>query len=649
MHNLVAATVNAELNPQNLDSETLVTQCAVCKVDLRGRFVYVDTNVESLLGLPQEALFGREFREFVEECQHPIVDRLFTRHSRFETIFETAQLLLYHRDGHPVPASTIVSLNFVAGNAVNFQVVLRQVTDTPRLEPCDHSPTDHWSAAAAALTALRKDAKWGDAVVGLRELADATEVVVYRLTDDHPEVVCSSADPSNENPRATFVGEICDVHLEIALIGGHYSFCDSEQVQRAIEQHGTAPSEFVTHYDRGDDGKFLLRFFFDDSGSSVSAQDGIDRVKLLLSVASSNSTYAPNPSPGDTDDAASSSVDLQASSEWLSAAGFAACLLDSDMRITAANSRLRMMTPDAEAPGTLDALLDTTLAAATPIQAGLIRTAVKELAAGDINNEYTLAVTGLDGTQTQLTIRRHEKEPLLLLTIVPIHAEFTAPLLPLSTPAELVRRAETMFAECAKRIANIGHSMHANLDVARRIELAAALDGLSQCGTLLHFLSDLHAYVAKIESSAPVDLNLVVARIFEHVCRSLPERTINLSFGDLPVITTAAGKINDLLTAWVMSMAQRSTEQTVPITITAHREDARTIIEITSTASSVNAELEECRLTASLPDFGGGSTEISGSLWYMSQAVLAALNGRIQVRQCDGGNRGIAIEIPNHA
>ncbi len=41
------------------------TACAVFKIDLRGRFVYIDDETEELLGLTREELFGKSIYEFI--------------------------------------------------------------------------------------------------------------------------------------------------------------------------------------------------------------------------------------------------------------------------------------------------------------------------------------------------------------------------------------------------------------------------------------------------------------------------------------------------------------------------------------------------------------------------------------------------------
>jgi PAS domain S-box-containing protein len=49
--------------------DTAVRRCAVCRVDLRGRFVYVDDKVQDLLGYSMEELFARPVVDFVLELR----------------------------------------------------------------------------------------------------------------------------------------------------------------------------------------------------------------------------------------------------------------------------------------------------------------------------------------------------------------------------------------------------------------------------------------------------------------------------------------------------------------------------------------------------------------------------------------------------
>ncbi|MBU0983414.1 MAG: PAS domain-containing protein [candidate division Zixibacteria bacterium] len=104
-------------------SSRRITRCAVCKIDLKGRFVFVDEEMEKLLGLNQFELFGKALVEFLGECDQEIIELITSKFNRYETFFESARISL--RDCHDDPVSGLAtfSLNFNAGNPVNYQVI----------------------------------------------------------------------------------------------------------------------------------------------------------------------------------------------------------------------------------------------------------------------------------------------------------------------------------------------------------------------------------------------------------------------------------------------------------------------------------------------------------------------------------------------
>ena len=76
-----------------------VTRCAVCKIDLKGRFVYIDDETEKLLGLTKEELFGRQFTDFLDQHDIDTISAILTGSNRYETFFDAAQIGLREKTG----------------------------------------------------------------------------------------------------------------------------------------------------------------------------------------------------------------------------------------------------------------------------------------------------------------------------------------------------------------------------------------------------------------------------------------------------------------------------------------------------------------------------------------------------------------------
>ena len=100
------------------------TRCAVCKIDLKGRFVYLDEKIESLLGYTKEELFGQSFLDFLDDSSKQLVEKLLAQRNHYETFFDTTRITAFNRSREALAMRAVVSLNFIAGNPVNYQLII---------------------------------------------------------------------------------------------------------------------------------------------------------------------------------------------------------------------------------------------------------------------------------------------------------------------------------------------------------------------------------------------------------------------------------------------------------------------------------------------------------------------------------------------
>jgi PAS domain S-box-containing protein len=125
------------------DTITTVTassaRCAVLKIGLKGRFVYVDDRAEELLGYTREALFGKSILDYLSPESNDALERFIHRRTRFESSYEILPLAIRDRDGSFRRFDAIISLNFVNGNPVNYQIIV-QPPDATRRETVAAQP-----------------------------------------------------------------------------------------------------------------------------------------------------------------------------------------------------------------------------------------------------------------------------------------------------------------------------------------------------------------------------------------------------------------------------------------------------------------------------------------------------------------------------
>lgn len=114
------------------------TACAVFKIDLKGRFVYVDDETEELFGLSREELFGKSLYDFISPESHRLINDVFGRHARYEIFYEAVPLVIRANDGRFRRLEAVLTINFISGNPVNYQFILRLA------EASEISPRVNW-------------------------------------------------------------------------------------------------------------------------------------------------------------------------------------------------------------------------------------------------------------------------------------------------------------------------------------------------------------------------------------------------------------------------------------------------------------------------------------------------------------------------
>src|SRR5512147_2162793 len=159
-----------------------ITRCAVCKIDLKRRFTYIDDHTEELLEATREELFGKPFIDCLDPADHPAFNELFARYSRYEATFDAISITLVGKHGRRTPVKLIVSMNFIGGSPVNYQIVidLESVAATNTT-----SPSGEPVAVLPLLTALIQvgaQPDWSQLVPHIRQFARADIVQIFRAT-----------------------------------------------------------------------------------------------------------------------------------------------------------------------------------------------------------------------------------------------------------------------------------------------------------------------------------------------------------------------------------------------------------------------------------------------------------------------------------
>jgi len=294
-------------SPDHTQSDQLangrVHTCAVGKVDLRGRFVLADEACEALLGYSQDELFGRPLTEFVIEPDQATVEALLVQYSQYEPVHQTATVSLIPAGGDSIPVTIVTALNFVAGNAVNFQVILTPCeaaasTSSPAVAGTGPGQTEVIGEFFDAATAR----DWPTLVTLLAQIAASDECLFYQVHNESLDLITTSADPSANAEPVSTAGEPNDLHWWVANAKEAYRFDNASDVQSALQAVATAPTELLIPFvDSTSDG--LLRFVYSDDSETESprrarAMDRIERIIASLQPAQEATTKSDEPVPG---------------------------------------------------------------------------------------------------------------------------------------------------------------------------------------------------------------------------------------------------------------------------------------------------------------------------------------------------------------
>ncbi len=206
------------MTAQATDVKTRASRCAVCKIDRKGRFVFLDAQTEKLLGLTQVELFGRPLTDFLDPDDHDVISQITGRFNHYETFFDATKVTVIDSHGSRIPVVAVCSLNFDAGSPVNIQIILSR-DDRLQPEPSESHevPSSFSLASTFSSVDLLGRTNIGAVLIGadgtIIDRNDACEALLGGLavgTDgQHLAEQLAMVDPA-VGPMVTTYLEICD-------------------------------------------------------------------------------------------------------------------------------------------------------------------------------------------------------------------------------------------------------------------------------------------------------------------------------------------------------------------------------------------------------------------------------------------------------
>ncbi len=311
-------------------------RCAECKIDLRGRFVFVDDETETLLGRPREELFGQPITDVLDRSSQDVIDHILAVRNHYETHFDYAPLTLISKNGRQLPVDATISLCFNSGNPVNYQLILKPHSGQVRTT-VDNETGLATEEFVERCLALEPTARYRQLAELLREFAAAEQVAIYLVAEDHLEPRAGAGKDSDSPFVFDSIPAVNDLHQRVALTDEEYAFTDPDNARMALDTDGVAPPEYVTLVSVEDD-VCLLRFLFNSAASSDVQEQAVMRARLSRRLVGHLFNKRPDPSETDGLD-----INVQFTIGFLSSLGIGAFLTDAAGRIIGYNPALADM------------------------------------------------------------------------------------------------------------------------------------------------------------------------------------------------------------------------------------------------------------------------------------------------------------------
>ncbi|MCH9024171.1 MAG: PAS domain S-box protein [candidate division Zixibacteria bacterium] len=257
----------------------IIERCALCKIDLKGRFAYLDEEFMSLTGYSDEELLGKSISKILDADSGELIRSLVTDRNHYDTFFDSVKLTLITKQNRKLSLCAVVSLNFIGGNPVNLQMILTKASSSGRSEV--YAGPDQASLDFLLnLSEIDDFNNLNELLQSMLGFAGAGQLGIYDYDKSTISLKISVNDENNAKYTNSEMPATSIVHLMVADSGNKYSYTDDKAVQKAIEKSGSAPQEFVTSFITNSNNQYVLRFIYDDKIEGKEAVAAVSKAAI---------------------------------------------------------------------------------------------------------------------------------------------------------------------------------------------------------------------------------------------------------------------------------------------------------------------------------------------------------------------------------
>ena len=621
-------------------------RCAVCKIDLRGRFVYVDGQVEELLGYSKEELFGRRIADFLGQNSQHLVAQLINERNHYETFFDAADVELIRRDGQAVSTRAVASLNFIAGNPVNFQLVLDSELSAPFRAAVESGELLAWPEFVIGLSEGAGPGNLRAWLELLRRLSGADRVALYAGQEGALEVKAAVASDTGADDAALSLPRLTPLHLAVLHEGVEYVCTDGECVRGAIEALGQAPNELVCRLEMGDPEPVLLRLIFEDLAGTDDIDQRVQRARTGIEI---SKRWWSAPSEQQT---AGPLADVKFTVAFLEHIGVGAVLGDAEGGLVGYNHTAAGLMGVEEPGNTMKEVLSIIGSA----NSHEISRRLEEALNGTASVEDTdLEVNLPSGSRAELNLVRLASEPTDLsscLVLVPQAHWLTTGVV----DSEFLRSAITLISRFVGKInaqaEQLGHDLYQSAGPGGNQRLDQLLLLGRNLERIAGEVSRAVEAVWKLDEPSLTDLNLLVADVASAVNSQFPNTPLAVQAEELPKVTIRRENIRTVLQHLLTGIAARNQGQSVHVSVLAEPADQVCCLMLSDDGASLSRsdlaiafdfrrQVQKLLVAGQLPADPLG--------FILARLVMKAIGGKLRVSSRKGRGTTATLSIPMSA
>jgi len=624
------------------------TRCAVCKIDLKGRFVYIDEEIESILQYTKEELFGRSIAEFLDESSQERIQELLSQRNHYETFFDKTEITIVNREGSLISARAIVSLNFIAGNPVNFQLIC----DTTDSESASDSPSTDTDPADTLIQNLAVVEDFSDLKAlceQLRAYTRALQVSIYVWDGETLEPRAGATDSNNAEFAFRSIPETNELHQVIASEGDEYNFTHEVSVQRAVELIGSPPSEYIRCFGDQFSEQYLIRFQWHDELASDLAIEAVQRARCGVEIAAR--LLAPTPreegaGEGDAD------LNVKFTVGFLDSIGVGAALMRYDGLIIGYNPSMVSLL-DGTPPGEdYHQFLDTLATTTRSKRIETIKAVIEGADLAELGIDGRFSVKGSSENPCTLVVVRFGDSPedhTSCLVLIPANRrqplKAAASADSIKSGLDIVQSRLSLIQSESDKIC---HEFHGDLGEDGNRRLAQTAKSSRELSGMISDLALMTALEDCLSRPSTTDLTLLLEEIVEEAGHRHSSVQVNLEIGETPKLCCRRDALRQIMATIVDNSFKFCGSQELSLSVECEKHNSQYLIEIRDDGPGIPTQYLD-----HVFDFGfriPGRQPISppgnGRCLAIAQCLARMLGGKIEADSDGKSGTSFLISIP---